>query len=435
MATVMRKAIWGVQLSKLPRWKQWLISVVRVMHLVLRDLMGEELTLRSMSLVYTTLLSMIPLLAVSFSVLKGFGVHNQIEPILLNMLTPLGEKSVEITRQIIGFVENTKAGVLGTVGLAMLIFTAVSLVQKIERAFNHTWRVTQNRPLGNRFSNYLSIILIGPVLIFTAIGVTATITSNSLVQKLMTYPVLGVLVDTGGRMIPSLLVILAFTLVYIFVPNTKVKLKSAFIGALVAGLLWESVGWGFATFVASSAQYTAIYSALASLIIFMIWMQLSWLILLIGASIAFYYQHPEHHNLQRSIQLSCRLKEKLALVIMALIVKNFYEKQPPWTTEALAQRLQMPVDAILPLLKCLVDIELLAHTDESAPGFLPAQAPEDLKIRDVISAVRCIDESSYLNLDRLPQVEPVDSVFKNLEQSMQESLHEKTIKQLLLVDK
>ena len=434
VATVVREAIWGVQFSELPRWKQWLISIVRIVHLVIRDLMGEELSLRSMSLVYTTLLSMIPLLAVSFSVLKGFGVHNQIEPILLNLLTPLGEKSAEITTQIITFVENTKAGVLGTVGLALLIFTAVSLVQKIERAFNHTWRVTQNRPLGNRFSNYLSIILIGPVLIFTAIGITATITNHSLVQELMTYPVLGALIHIGGRMIPYLLVITAFTLVYTFVPNTKVKFKSAFVGALVAGLLWESVGWGFATFVASSGQYTAIYSALASLIIFMIWMQLSWLILLIGASIAFYHQHPEHHTLQSHNRLSSRLKEKLALTIMALITKNYYEKQLPWTAGALAQHLQMPLDAITPLLKSLVVDELLAHADESAPGFLPAQAPEDLKLQDVISAVRCIDENSHFNLDRLPENERVDNVFNNLEQSMQESLHEETIKQLLPVE-
>jgi len=433
-AAMIRGAIWEVQFSELPSWKQWLIRVVRIAHLVIRDLMGEGLTLRSMSLVYTTLLSMVPLLAVSFSVLKGFGVHNQIEPILLNLLLPLGEKSSVITAQIITFVENTKVGALGTVGLALLIFTAVTLVQKIERAFNHTWRVTHHRSLGNRFSNYLSIILIGPVLIFTAIGITATITSHSLVQQLMAYPILGGLIHAGGRMIPYLLVIIAFTLVYAFVPNTKVKLKSAFIGALVAGLLWESVGWGFATFVASSGQYTAIYSALASLIVFMIWMQLSWLILLIGASISFYHQHPEHHTLQSHDRLSSRLKEKLTLTIMALITKNYYEKQLPWTARALAQHLQMPLDAITPLLKSLVANELLVHTDEPIPGLLPAQAPENLKLKDIISVVRCIDENSHFNLDRLPENERVDNVFNNLEQSMQESLHEETIKQLLPVE-
>jgi len=430
-----RDAIWGVRLSELPRWKQKLIGAARIVHLVIRDLLDEELTLRSMSLVYTTLLSLVPLLAVSFSVLKGFGVHNQIEPVLQNLLLPLGEKSGEITTQIITFVENTKAGVLGTVGLLFLILTAVSLVQKIERAFNHTWRVTQHRSLGNRFSNYLSIILIGPVLVFTAIGITATIANHSLVQELMAYPVLGHLIHAGGRLIPYLLVIIAFALIYTFVPNTKVKIKSAMVGALVAGALWESAGWGFTTFVVSSGQYTAIYSALASLIIFMIWMQLSWLILLVGGRIAFYHQHPEHHSLQpHKFHLSNRMKEKLALLMMALIAKNIYEKQPPWRAETLAQHLQVPVDIITPLLKCLVDAGLLAHADEPTPGFLPAQALEELHLKDIISAVRLINENSYLNLQQLSQDERVDGVFENLEQAMQESLHEQTIKQLLALD-
>jgi len=431
IATI-RHIVWEIHPSGLPWWKQWLISTARITHLVGRDLMSEELKLRSMSLVYITLLSLVPLLAVSFSVLKGFGVHNQIEPILLNLLLPLGEKSAEITTQIITFVENTKAGTLGTVGLIFLIFTAVSLVHKIEQAFNHTWRVSQRRLLGNRFSNYLSIILIGPVLVFTAIGITATIANHSLVQELMEYPVLGELIRVGGRMIPYLLVIIAFALIYTFVPNTKVQIKSAFIGALVAGALWESIGWGFATFVASSGQYTAIYSAFASLVIFMIWMQLSWLILLIGASIAFYHQHPEQQSLQRHTpHLSSRLYEKVALQIMALMAKNFYAKEPPWAAEALARHLQLPLDSIMPLLKCLLTAGLLVHSDEPTPGFLPAQAPEDLKLQDIISAARCISENSYLNLERLPKDRLTDDVFNRLEHAIQENLHEQTLKQLL----
>lgn len=416
----------------MPPWKVRLVGAARIFHLVIRDLLEGQLTLRSMGLVYTTLLSLVPLLALSFSVLKGFGVHNQIEPALQNLLLPLGEKSHEITTQIIAFVENTKAGVLGTLGLIFLIVTAVTLVQKIERTFNLTWRVTQHRTLGNRFSNYLSIILIGPVLVFTALGITATIANHSVVQEMMAISVFGDLIRISARLIPYLLVICAFTIIYIFVPNTKVKIKSAFIGALVAGVLWESVGWAFTTFVASSGQYTAIYSALASLIMFMIWMQLSWLILLVGASIAFYHQHPERRTLQRSEpHLSNRLKEKLALLIMALIAKHFYSKQPPWTIETLSQHTQMPVDAITSLLEGLVTADLLALTGENSTSFLPAQPPENLKLSQIISVARQISENSYLNPDRLPQDSQVDNVFAEFEQSMQESLHDQTLKQLL----
>ena len=428
-------AVWDTQTDTLPPWKARLVGGVRILHLIIRDLVQGQLTLRSMSLVYTTLLSLVPLLAVSFSVLKGFGVHNQVEPILLNMLAPLGDKGVEITERIIEFVENVKAGVLGTLGLVLLILTVVTLIQKIERAFNYTWRVTKHRPFGQRFGDYLSVILIGPVLIFTAMGITATISNTAVVQQLMAIEAFGTLIRFGTRLVPYLLVIIAFTIVYVFVPNTKVKIGSAFVGALVAGTLWETTGLGFASFVATSGKYTAIYSALASLILFMIWMQLSWLILLIGASIAFYHQHPEHRTLeQREPRLSNRLKEKLALLIMALITRNYYEKRPPWTVEALAQHLGLPLDAVTPLTECLIKAELIAHANKSRSGLLPAQPPESLRLREIISAVRAIDENSYLSLERLPQDAQVDNVFANLEQSMQNSLHEQTIKELLTTD-
>ena len=435
LGAALRRAVWDVDINSLPPWKARLVGGMRIMHLVIRDLLEGQLSLRSMSLVYTTLLSLVPLIALSFSVLKAFGLHNQVEPILLNMLAPLGEKGVEITQRIIEFVENVKAGVLGSLGLALLIFTVVSMIQKIERAFNYTWRVTKHRPFGQRFGNYLSVILIGPVLVFTAIGITATISNTAAVQQLMAIKAFGAAIHLGTRLLPYLLVIIAFTVIYIFVPNTRVKAGSAFVGALVAGALWQTTGWGFASFVATSGKYTAIYSALASLILFMIWIQLSWLILLIGASIAFYHQHPEYRSLEhRQPHLSNRLKEKLALLIMTLITRNFYEKRPPWTVEALAQHLGLPVDAITPLTERLIEAELIAHADKSRTGLLPAQPPEKLKLRDIIAVARTIGENSYLNLRRLPPDPQVDNAFANLEQSMQNSLHEQTIKQLLPTD-
>ena len=175
---ILTDTIWETDTRPLSPMTARAIRTLRVLYRVLGDVVDGQLTLRAMSLVYTTLLSLVPLLAVSFSVLKGFGVHNQIEPILLNVLAPLGERGVEITRQIIEFVENVKVGVLGSLGLGLLLFTVVSLTQKIERAFNYTWRVTEHRSFVQRFSDYISVILIGPLLIFSAIGITASICSR-----------------------------------------------------------------------------------------------------------------------------------------------------------------------------------------------------------------------------------------------------------------
>lgn len=430
---IFTNAIWNIQVRTLPGWKRRLIGTVRILHLLFRDLAEGQLTLRAMGLVYTTLLSLVPLIAVSFSMLKGFGFHNQVEPMLMNMMAPLGEKGVEITSRIIEFVDNIKAGVLGSLGLLLLVYTVISLMQKVESAFNYTWHVSEARSIGQRFSDYLSVILVGPLLMLTALGLTATLSSTAAVQQMMSIAVIGDIIMFSKRLIPYTLVIIAFTFIYMFVPNTKVRIGSAFIGALVAGALWETVGFAFASFVAGSTKYTAIYSAFATLIFFMIWLYISWLILLIGASIAFYHQHPEQRSLElRQPSLSGRMQEKLALLTMTLVARNYYEHKPAWTTQTLAEHISLSANALTPLLDHLEECGLLARTQGDGSGYLPAQPPDSLSLADIIRAIRRIDESRYLNPDRLPRDAGVERAFEQLECCLNEELGGQTLKSLAL---
>ena len=171
--------LWNRRLADMPRWQARLVWLARLIYALQRDLTQGYLSLQAMSLVYTTLLSLVPLLAVSFSVLKGFGVHNQLEPLLAKALAPLGEKAVEATQAIIGFVDHMKVGVLGSVGLVILLYTVISLIQKIEQVFNYTWRVDQPRRFAQRFSQYLSVLLVGPVLFFSAVGLSASLSTSA----------------------------------------------------------------------------------------------------------------------------------------------------------------------------------------------------------------------------------------------------------------
>ena len=286
--------VWRRPTEGRPRAQVWLVRATRLLVVLVRDLAQGQLTLRAMGLVYTTLLSLVPLLALSFSVLKAFGVYNQIRPMLLGFLGPLGEKGVEITERIIQFIENINVGVLGSVGLALLLYTAVSLVQKIEESFNFIWHVSRARGIGERFSRYLSALLVGPLLVFSAMGITATAASMGVVRDVMKVQAIGWLALQAGHLLPYVLVIGAFTFVYSFIPNTRVRLGPALVGGVVGGVLWQSAGWAFALFAASSTRYAAIYSSFAILILFMLWLYLSWLILLFGAAVSFYVQHPEH---------------------------------------------------------------------------------------------------------------------------------------------
>lgn len=431
----LNKLIWGADTKTLPKWHGHLIGGIRIAYLAIRDLFFDsQLNLRAMSLVYTTLLSIVPLIAVSVSVLKGFGYHHQIEPVLSNFLTPLGERGTEITNTIIQFVEGINSGLLGSLGMALLLYTVISLMQKIEHAFNYTWHVSEERSFARRFSDYLSVILIGPVLMFSAMGVTASITNSLLYKTISSYSAFSFMFGALSHVLPYVLIIIAFTMIYIFVPNTKVKLKSALIGAIVAGVIWQTVGWLFAVFI-SSANYTAIYSAFAALFFFMIWLYISWSILLTGASIAFYFQHPEYRSRQRrELKFSNRMKEKLALAVMAQIATHYYNKQTPWTLQGLARYLNIASESLYPIINCLIDQGLLLRTDAEPGQFLPAQAPESMAALDILRAVREAEEDEILNLKRIPHSRQVEDLFELYQDAATRSMHGKTLKDLVDFD-
>lgn len=284
--------LWDVELDPLPKWQRAIIKLLRIFQAVIYDLSDGLPALRATSLVYTTLLSMIPALAISFTLLKNSGFHNQIKPLLLHLLMPLGTQSVHITNQIIAFVDNIDVGLLGIMGISLLFYTVITLIHKIECAFNYTWHITKYRSLGQRISAYLGVIVIGPILVFAAIVITATIASSSIITSLSSIEPFAIIFTTAGSLLPYLLVIAAFTVIYFLVPNTTVKIRSALTGAFIAGILWETAGALFASFIVNSGNYTVVYSSFAVLILFMIWLYLSWLILLIGAAISYYHQNP-----------------------------------------------------------------------------------------------------------------------------------------------
>ena len=429
----LKRLIWDVHLNAAPRWKALPLRSARICYVVIRDLTQGQLTLRAASLVYTTLLALVPLLAVSFSVLKGFGVHSQIEPLLLNFLKPLGDKGVELTGRIIGFVSNMKVKVLGYLGLGLLTYTVTSMIHKMEGAFNYIWHVKKSRPFTQRFSGYLSVILIGPVLVFSALGVTASFMTTGMVKQLLAMEPFGGFLTAGTKLLPYLLTIVAFTIAYLLVPNTQVRLDAALIGALVSGVLWETTGWAFASFVMKSTQYTAIYSGFAIVITFMIWLYLSWLILLVGASVAFYYQQPDIFETDaREVRLANRQVEGLALLVMQLVGWNYYHKRPPWALAGLAKRLQVPGEVLGPVAEALERRGLLTQTGAEPPAYLPARPLDATEVIEVLQAVRQEQHDSFFLSGRLPREAGVENLLEDLEEAIAATLRGQTLKELAL---
>ena len=420
--------LWGTDLATLPGWQVWLIHVARITQAVIRDIAGGLPTLRAMGLVYTTLLSLVPLLAVSFSILKGFGVHNQVEPMLLSLLEPLGEKSIEITEKIIGFVDNVDVKVLGSLSLIFLIYTVISLLTKIEQALNHTWRIKQYRGLVQRISEYISIIMIGPVLIFTAVGISASISNSAVANTLASMESLGFLITIASKVTSFLLIVIAISFIYILVPNTKVRLKSAVTGAVVAAILWRLTGWVFKSFIAGSTNYSAIYSSFAVLIVFMIWMYLSWLILLIGATVSYYHQHPERTSSRHQVlRLSSRLREKLGLLVMLHVGQSFHFNTEKLTERTLALKLDIAPEALSLVVNALLEEGLMSESCDKQRVYMPGKSLEHIRIQDILDTVRQAQESPFLNPNNIASEKTVDELMHNITQSVATTLKDMTL--------
>jgi len=408
----------------------FLVRTVRYVYALVRDFMSGQLTLRAMSLVYTTLLSLVPLLAVSFALLTAFNFHLRLEDLMVPFLEPLGgeQRAREITEKIIGFVDNTRSGALGTVGLVFFLYTVLSMIQKIEEAFNYVWQVSKPRSLGRRFSEYLSVLLVGPALMVTAITLIGSMQNHSLVQQLSQIQPFGHGIVLLGKMMPYIVVIVVFTFLYMFIPNTRVRFIAALFGGITAGFLWAATGAFFATFVSNSARNNQIYAGFAIGIVALIWLYLNWLILLIGAQLSYYRQHPETlRSGHVDIRLTNRARESLALGIMLIVARDFVTGSEGWNTNDLASELGLPAAALVPVLKRLEDASLLRITEDER--FLPGRSLDRIGLEEIASAVRGTGE---IKLDRGSRsLQPAVDVMHDLDAAIHERLEGRSLRDLV----
>jgi membrane protein len=435
------KDIWEEDMESLSGAKLYLIKTLRFLYVIGEEVMKEQLMLRATSLVFTTLVSLVPLLAVALSLLKAFGIQEDLADNLLKfLLEPLGPKAYEVTERIVDFVNNMKVGVLGSLGLAMLIYTVISVLQKIENAFNYIWKAESSRTLIQKFRDYLSILLVGPLLLFSAITLTASMASNTVVhwmlsllpEKLGEIGKAAMLFFTGTLM-PYIFVFIVLTFIYVFLPNRHVNFRSALVGGTVAGILWQTAGWGFAAFVASSSQYNAIYSGFAILIIFMLWIYVSWIILLIGSMIAYYYQYPQFLSIKKEVlQLSTRFKEKIIFIIMYLIGSHFFYNKQFWTLDALVKHLDIPIENVQEVIKLLQKKGLLIETGTEPSVYIPAKDIDTITLHELLKSVRATEKETSLIDRSLPLVPQVNMIMDKLDNALEETLKNQTLKNLIL---
>jgi membrane protein len=359
-----------------------LLRALRYPYAIIRDLLDGELTLRATGLVYATILALIPLIALSFAVLKAFDAHLAIEPFLSEFFRPVGDAGTQIVHRLMELAENVSAGLVGTVGLALLLWTLVGAVNKIEDSLNYVWRVQRGRSIPRRVVEFAVLVTVGPLVVATVIAF-AKLASDSVSSYTFAARATGLLIGFA----PYAIVTGLFTALYVLIPNTRVRIMPALIGGLVAGVLWAATGKAFTALVIYTSRLTLVYAGFAIVVALFLWTYLGWLILLAGAQLAFYVQNPNYLRLGHAdFDLSSIEEERLALDIMARVATEHRAGHPPWTLEKLSRALALPGIAIASMAEHLENAGLLAQADDGK--LFPGREISSITLAEVIHTAR-----------------------------------------------
>ncbi|HBG05881.1 MAG: ribonuclease BN [Geobacteraceae bacterium GWC2_58_44] len=378
------KSVWELDPDAAGGVKGRSIQFLQFISFASSNFFANNSLLRATALSFTTLLSIVPLLALAFSVLKGLGAQNRLAPLLLNQMAAGSE--VVVTR-VISYIDNTNMGSVGAIGIVALLYTSINMLGNIEEAFNSVWGVAETRTFYRKFSDYLSVLVSAPLLMLAATSITTTLQSQRLVDWLLEYTYLGDLFLLLLGFTPYLIVWTALFLLYIFIPNTRVRYRSALVGAVLAGTLWQLAQWCYINFQVGAGNYNAIYGTLAALPILMVWIYVSWSIVIFGMEVV--AAHQNLRTFRRDIRgsgISHSLKELVALAALRHVAAAFHEGGPGWGEQHLAVKLRMPVRIVRDTLLHLTEAGFLV---QGARGtYYPARELDRIALAQVLLSLK-----------------------------------------------
>lgn len=374
--------IWQISSRSLTPGKSILVNQLRIFIVALRGVKEDNLLLRAPALTFYSLLSIVPLATLAFGIAQGFGLEMYLEQQLREALVGQEEVYHWIVELSETFLQQIHRGTVAVFGLIILLYTIIMLLSNIEKSFNDIWQVKKGRALSRKLSDYFAMMFIVP-LFFIMSGVITVYLNTQLeaVSSAILNPLLLFLV----RLIPYILVWTLFTLLYMIMPNTRVRFTSALIAGIIAGTIFQLVQWGYVTFQIGAARYGAMYGSLAALPLLMIWMQVSWIVVLFGAELSFANHNVESYEFETETKnISPYNKKILTLYILHLLVQNFKKGENPATPEEISSNLQIPNSLVRDILNDLSTVNLVsetrtAYSKESA--YQPAVDPNTITIK------------------------------------------------------
>ena len=427
--------VWRIQLSTLGRMKSAGVKLIRIIILSVRGFYEDKLPLRASALTFYSLLSLVPVLAMAFGVAKGFGFQKVLEKRLIENFR--GQE--ELLSQVMGYahslLESTKGGLVAGIGVAVLFWSVIKVLSHIENSFNDIWGIKTHRTFGRRFSDYLSIMLIGPLLLIMSGSITVFIKTQItlIIEKIALLGMISPLIYFLLKLLPYGLLWVLFSVIYMLMPNTRVKISSGFIAGIVAGTIFNAAQWIYINFQVGAARYNAIYGSFAALPLFLIWLQASWLIVLLGAEISFAYQNSETFEYESdALNISTADKRLMALVVSHLLVKNFISGHHPLTAAAISGHLEIPIRLVRQILYELVEsntVSIVQSEDDSDPAYQPARDINSYTIQYVIDSLDQLG-NRIVTLKESNELTSLTEVVESFRNEIKNSPHNKLLKDI-----
>lgn len=422
------KEIWSVQLKEFPIYKRLIYHTLRILVLAYKGFVEGRVNHRASALTYFTLMSIVPILAMGFGIAKGFGADKYLEKRLLEQFEGqeyLLSKVIDFSQNLL---HNTGGGLIAGIGIIVLFYSVLKVFNHIERSFNDIWQIKTSRPYARKFADYLSMMLIAPVLLVAASGINVFIATqlDSLSEQIEIIGYITPFIMFLLKFLPYFIIWVTFTLLYIVLPNTKVNIVSGIIAGVIAGSAFMVVQWIYIDLQIGVSKYNAIYGSFAALPLFLAWLRISWLIVLLGAEISFSHQNQNLYEFKAETEnISNRCRKILSVLLLNRIIHRFNGGEPPYLASELSTELKLPIRLTQNLLEGMVECNILtmSYTPEpKTPAFQPAQNIDNFTVAYVFNTLDASGSSISANNAKISEIESIYSAFtegiKNLDKNI-----------------
>ena len=425
------KDIWRADDNSMSSRKRSMFHILKILIIAVRGFVENGCAVRASALTYFTLLSSVPVVALAFALAKGFGLEEFVVSLIRDSFAANPETAEYLISFSSSMLENTKGGLIAGIGVIMLLYSVFELLSHIEEAFNFMWNIKKNRPILRKVTDYMTIMVFSPILIITASSATFFVRAK-LGDYFSDYlsPVLTVIIN----ILPYVLMSIVFSLVYLIMPNTKVNFKSAIVAGVITGIVFQVWQWAYVAFQVGVSEYGAVYGSFAALPLFLAWLQVSWIIVLLGCEVAYSVQNVNNYSTELSAgNISPRLMKRVSILLMTKIVKNFAESNPPKDASTWSEELKISQKLFLHVAQRLQDVGLLAELRNDGGGspiYIPATDIAKINVNTICSRIESYGEDDNFPLVMSGDLERIDHLAAEGETAMKEIMDKKLVRDI-----